>query len=275
MRVDFLYVKNSCAVISFVCRRPSGAGLTFSPCLPSSGPCLPAGCFYLVCNLSAACCSGFGLLSLAAAAARRRARALQKSPIRPAAAPCGIRCRFALRRGRASFLCWPRFSCLFPGGLIYAASRVLSSRIHGRLPLSLSPSFLSRSSLSYPLALPLAPLFLSAVPVLRSSCPLAFLPTSLHVQPSRPFGPFVFNRPFGPSRTLCIFGPAVPSVPDLSVPCLPRVCIAPLRPIVWRPCFGVCGSGGGRVSARARREPSCRCPKVGSGGRWRCCLWRT
>lgn len=105
--------------------------------------------------------------------------------------------------------------------------------------------------------------------------PLAFLPTSLHVQPSRPFGPFVFNRPFGPSRTLCIFGPAVPSVPDLSVPCLPRVCIAPLRPIVWRPCFGVCGSGGGRVSARARREPSCRCPKVGSGGRWRCCLWRT
>ena len=131
------------------------------------------------------------------------------------------------------------------------------------------------SSLSYPRALPLAPLFLSAVPVLRSSCPLAFLPTSLHVQPSRPFGPFVFNRPFGPSRTLCIFGPAVPSVPDLSVPCLPRVCIAPLRPIVWRPCFGVCGSGGGRVSARARREPSCRCPKVGSGGRWRCCLWRT
>ena len=141
--------------------------------------------------------------------------------------------------------------------------------------VSLSPSFLSRSSLSYPRALPLAPLFLSAVPVLRSSCPLAFLPTSLHVQPSRPFGPFVFNRPFGPSRTLCIFGPAVPSVPDLSVPCLPRVCIAPLRPIVWRPCFGVCGSGGGRVSARARREPSCRCPKVGSGGRWRCCLWRT
>lgn len=105
--------------------------------------------------------------------------------------------------------------------------------------------------------------------------PLAFLPTSLHVQLFRPFGPFVFNRPFGPSRTLCIFGPAVPSVPDLSVPCLPRVCIAPLRPIVWRPCFGVCGSGGGRVSARARREPSCRCPKVGSGGRWRCCLWRT
>ena len=272
MRVDFLYVKNSCAVISFVCRRPSGAGLTFSPCLPSSGPCLPAGCLCLVCNLSAACCSGFGLLSLAAAAARRRARALQKSPIRPAAAPCGIRCRFALRRGRASFLCRPRFSCLFPGGLIYAASRVLSSRIHGRLPLSLfSLSLFSLLSSRSP-SRPSLSLCRSRA---GSSCPLAFLPTSLHVQPSRPFGPFVFNRPFGPSRTLCIFGPAVPSVPDLSGPCLPRVCIAPLRPIVWRPCFGVCGSGGGRVSARARREPSCRCPKVGSGGRWRCCLWRT
>ena len=272
MRVDFLYVKNSCAVISFVCRRPSGAGLTFSPGLPSSGPCLPAGCLCLVCYLSAACCSGFGLLSLAAAAACRRARALQKSPIRPAAAPCGIRCRFALRRGRASFLCRPRFSCLFPGGLIYAASRELSSRIHGRLPLSLfSLSLFSLLSSRSP-SRPSLSLCRSRA---GSSCPLAFLPTSLHVQPSRPFGPFVFNRPFGPSRTLCIFGPAVPSVPDLSVPCLPRVCIAPLRPIVWRPCFGVCGSGGGRVSARARREPSCRCPKVGSGGRWRCCLWRT
>lgn len=263
MRVDFLYVKNSCAVISFVCRRPSGAGLTFSPGLPSSGPCLPAGCLCLVCNLSAACCSGFGLRSLAAAAACRRARALQKSPIRPAAAPCGIRCRFALRRGRASFLCRPRFSCLFPGGLIYAASRVLSSRIHGRPSPSLP---LSLFSLSYPRALLSRP----SLSLCRSRAAL-FLPVGLSANISarsafpsfRPQSYFVYLRP------CCPFGPR------LSVPCLPRVCIAPLRPIVWRPCFGVCGSGGGRVSARARREPSCRCPKVGSGGRWRCCLWRT
>ena len=130
-------------------------------------------------------------------------------------------------------------------------SSLLSSRSPSRLSLSLCRS---RAALFLPVGL-------SANISARSTFPS--------------FGPFVFNRPFGPSRTLCIFGPAVPSVPDLSVPCLPRVCIAPLRPIVWRPCFGVCGSGGGRVSARARREPSCRCPKVGSGGRWRCCLWRT
>ena len=272
MRVDFLYVKNSCAVISFVCRRPSGAGLTFSPCLPSSGPCLPAGCLCLVCNLSAACCSGFGLLSLAAAAACRRARALQKSPIRPAAAPCGIRCRFALRRGRASFLCRPRFSCLFPGGLIYAASRVLSSRIHGRLPLSLFSlslfSLLSSRSPSRP-----------SLSLCRSRAAL-FLPVGLSANISArsafpSFRPFRLQPSFRPQSYFVYLRPAVPSVPDLSVPCLPHVCIAPLRPIVWRPCFGVCGSGGGRVSARARREPSCRCPKVGSGGRWRCCLWRT
>ncbi len=242
------------------------------PGLPSSGPCLPAGCFCLVCNLSAACCSGFGLLSLAAAAACRRARALQKSPIRPAAAPCGIRCRFALRRGRASFLCRPRFSCLFPGGLIYAASRVLSSRIHGRLPLSLFSlslfSLLSSRSPSRP-----------SLSLCRSRAAL-FLPVGLSANISArsafpSFRPFRLQPSFRPQSYFVYLRPCCPFGPRLSVPCLPRVCIAPLRPIVWRPCFGVCGSGGGRVSARARREPSCRCPKVGSGGRWRCCLWRT
>lgn len=142
-----------------------------------------------------------------------------------------------------------------------------------RLPLSLSPS------------LPLFSLLSSRSPsrpslsLCRSRAAL-FLPVGLSANISArsafpSFRPFRLQPSFRPQSYFVYLRPAVPSVPDLSVPCLPRVCIAPLRPIVWRPCFGVCGSGGGRVSARARREPSCRCPKVGSGGRWRCCLWRT
>lgn len=148
-----------------------------------------------------------------------------------------------------------------------------------RPSVSLSPSpslpLFSLALLSLILALSLSPLSFS-LPFPCCALPAVGLSANISARSAFPsFRPFRLQPSFRPQSYFVYLRPAVPSVPDLSVPCLPRVCIAPLRPIVWRPCFGVCGSGGGRVSARARREPSCRCPKVGSGGRWRCCLWRT
>lgn len=143
--------------------------------------------------------------------------------------------------------------------------------------VSLSPSLplFSLALLSLILALSLSPLSFS-LPFPCCALPAVGLSANISARSAFPsFRPFRLQPSFRPQSYFVYLRPAVPSVPDLSVPCLPRVCIAPLRPIVWRPCFGVCGSGGGRVSARARREPSCRCPKVGSGGRWLCCLWRT
>lgn len=185
----------------------------------------------------------------------------------------------------------PMTVCLAAGTGLFPLSASLLLPFPGRshlrcLACTILPN--TRPSPSLPLSLFSLSLFslLSSRSPSRPSLSLCrsraalFLPVGLSANISArsafpSFRPFRLQPSFRPQSYFVYLRPAVPSVPDLSVPCLPRVCIAPLRPIVWRPCFGGCGSGGGRVSARARREPSCRCPKVGSGGRWRCCLWRT